>query len=73
MYKVIICLLLLTPRIANAFKIGIGGKNRGSSAARLNPSRPNTHSSAGGYHQPQGAYHPQQSGYYPQQGGYPQQ
>ncbi|EJW84563.1 hypothetical protein WUBG_04527 [Wuchereria bancrofti] len=74
MYKVIICLLLFTPGIGNAFKIGIGGKNRGSSAARLNPSRPNTHSSAGGYHPSQGAYHPQQGGYYPQQSGYrPQQ
>lgn len=32
----IICLLLLTAGIANALKLGAGGKSRGSSAARMN-------------------------------------
>uniref|UniRef100_A0A0R3RLB1 CX domain-containing protein n=1 Tax=Elaeophora elaphi TaxID=1147741 RepID=A0A0R3RLB1_9BILA len=72
MYRTVVCLLLLTSGISNALKINMG-RNRGSSAARVNLPHLN-HPPGGGYRLQQGAYHPQQSAHYPQQSGhYPQQ
>ncbi|VDN08100.1 unnamed protein product [Thelazia callipaeda] len=58
MYQIIFCLILITHGVIDARKISVGGKNRGSSAARTNV-------------QSGGTYHAQQNGYYPQHGNYP--
>ncbi|KAM3723541.1 Uncharacterized protein ACO02O_06751 [Dirofilaria immitis] len=72
MYEVIIFLLLLTQQIGNARKVGGGGVNRGSSAARMkmNVPRINSPSLARGSHSQQTNYHPQQSNYHSQQNDY---